>query len=82
VALIKNDHGKTVVASRQFNWQPGNRYEFSLTAVGDRFEFNIDSSQIFDYTDAAADYFDYGMYGFALLGSGRCLFEGLTIVEK
>ncbi|MEI6286787.1 MAG: ADP-ribosylglycohydrolase family protein [Bacillota bacterium] len=82
VALIKNDHGKTVVASRPFNWQPGNRYEFSITAVCNHFEFNIDGRPILEFTDDSIDYIDHGMYGFALLGAGRCLFEGLTIIEN
>ena len=81
VALIKNDHGRTVVSTRQFNWQPGNRYEFSLTAVGNRFEFKIDGNLVIEYSDDSVEYFDHGMYGFALLGAGRCLFAGLAVVE-
>lgn len=82
VSFIKNDHGKKVVASCQFPWELGRSYEFSLVATGNSYKFSIDGAELLEYCDTDAGFFEHGMYGFGLLGAGRCLFEQLTVTEK
>ncbi|MFA6075750.1 MAG: ADP-ribosylglycohydrolase family protein [Negativicutes bacterium] len=82
VSLIKNEHGKKTVASSTFQWTHGRSYEFALTATGNRYVFAVDGEELFDYCDTADNWHEHGMYGFALLNAGRCLFEKLTVKES
>ena len=81
VALIKNDHGHSTLAEKEYRWTSGQSYSFEIQAVKNHFIFKINNEEIFNLKDDETTFFDYGMYGFSLMESGRTMFTKLDVKE-
>ncbi len=76
LVIYKNNFGFEKLAEKEFIWEEGREYRFSLKAVGSRIIFSVDGEALLEAEDRD---FAYGMYGCGSRGMGRTLFGDFTV---
>lgn len=79
IQFIKNNHGQTILAEKNYFWKFDKEYEFEVETIEDKHIFKINGETQFEIYD---DQFDYGSYGFTSFSAGRTLYRSLDVIEK
>ncbi len=77
--ILKEDFGTTVLAETPFEAVPGQSYEVTATADGDRLTLSVDGAPVLEARDST---FSYGQCGIRMDSPGRISVGTITIDER
>jgi ADP-ribosylglycohydrolase len=78
VSILLNNKSMSTLASIDFKWEAGKKYNFELSLQGENINFFIDGVKILSVKDNTLG---YGMVGYAKYAMGRTLFGNMTVKE-
>lgn len=76
IALVKKHKTYTILEQVPYKFEMKQKYDFSITAYGNRILACIDGKIIFEYNDTDSPYL-YGQAGFTVLKGSHCHFQHL-----
>ena len=81
LCLKKNCHGYKTLAETEFSFIPGEEYEITLTAVGNRIALAVDGREMLSYVDEDRPLYT-GCVGMSVEKGSHCLYRHMRVWGK